>query len=222
MKKLFIKFVLLALVLFIPACAFKKEKNVKKEEAIEVLRETKINGNVKVITTTETNVNGTKTTSTQTDIYYGDKYYHTSETNNLSTKTWYGKVNNILYAFYYTKNANNEEVKNSSRIEEAQLESTKAQLNSIITNLFDDSNNLLEKYEISATKKGDLYTIQVNSNLTEESDIYTITIEDNKVTKIIKNNSILSDSIKTTYEYNYTVEDFNLPTLNEYPLTTNG
>ena len=82
-----------------------------------MLKEHKINGNVEVKTTTETIINNLYSSSTQMDIYYGDKYLHMSEASDLTTKTWYGSINNTLYAFYYTKNANDEEIKSSSRIE---------------------------------------------------------------------------------------------------------
>ena len=223
MKRFSLTFILLITCIFtVLGCSCNKEETVSKEKAVQVLEDAKVNDNVTITTTTETNVNGIKTVSTQTDTYYEDKYYHLSESNNLSTKTWYGYVDNILYAFYYTKNANNEEIKTSSKIEATQLESVKKQPSSIITNLFDENNKLLENYEISATRKGSTYTIKINNNLEEESNIYTITIEDGKVIKIIKITSIASDTIKTTYDYSYKVSDISLPNLNDYPLNING
>jgi len=222
MKKLFKYLMLFVCTFAIFGCGCKKDETISKETAIEVLKETRVNNNVEITTTTETNVNGVSTTSTQTDVYYGNKYYHLSENNGISTKTWYGHVDNVLYAFYYTKNANSEEVKTSSRIEDNQLESAKKQPNNIITSLFDEEGNLLANYEVTGSKNGRTYTIQITNNTEQESDVYTITITDNKIIKVVKNSSIASDSIKTTYDYNYDVEDIDLPTLNEYPLQVNG
>ena len=135
-----------------------------------------------------------------------------------------GKIlnNNVLYAFYYTKNANNQETKSSSRIENSQLEAAKKQPNNIIDNLFDSEGDLLKGYEITGLKRGKTYTIQVSYNLEQESSTYTITITDNKISKIVTTNNIASDTIKTTYDYNYNVEEIDLPTLTEYPLVVNG
>ena len=100
MKKFSLVFLLLITCLFaFLGCSCDKKETVKREAAISILKETKVDENVKIITTTETNVNGVKTTSNQTDIYYNDKYYHLTENNGVTTKTWYGEINNILYAF---------------------------------------------------------------------------------------------------------------------------
>lgn len=223
MKKLCLSFVLLITCIFTTvACGCNKEETIKKEDAIAVLKETNVNQNVEVVTTTETNVNGVKATSSQTDVYYGNKYYHSSETDGVSTKTWYGEINNVLYAFYYTKNANNEETKTSSRIDTTQLESAQKQPYSVVSNLFDENGLLLEGYEIGATKKGNTYNIQITSNLESESLVYTITIKDAKFTKIVKTSNIASDTITITYDYNYNVEDIELPTLTDYPLNVNS
>lgn len=224
MRKALLNIMLCCTILFLIGCACKKEKTIKKEEAIEVLKETKINGNVEVKTITETIINGIYSSSTQTDTYYGDKYLHTSDGPDLTTKTWYGSVNNTLYAFYYTKNANNEEIKSSSKIEPSLLEATKNQLNDIINNLFDEEGNLITSYSIYATKKGNVYTITVenNNNSTEENNNYTITIQNNKILKIIKENTVNNSVIKTIYEYNYDINEIEIPTLTEYPLRTNG
>lgn len=223
MKKFSLTFILLiTCTLSLFGCSCKNKETISKEEAISVLKESLVTNNVEIITTTETIVNNVKTISTQKDVYYGDKYFHLSESTNLSTKTWYGKVNNVLYAFYYTKNANNEEVKTSSRIENAQLESVQKQPNSIVNSLLNDEGNLPPSYEVTGSKKGRVYTIQITSNLENESNAYTFTIKDAKINKIVKNSNIASDSIITTYDYNYEVEEIQLPTLSEYPLNVNG
>ena len=223
MKKVSLTFILIITCIFtVYGCGCTKEETISKEEAIEILKENKVNENVEIVTTIETSINNNKTTSTQHDIYYNNTYYHLSENNGIATKTWYGKVGNVLYAFYYTKNANNQETKTSSRITETQLNAAKKQPNSVINSLFNESGNLSSIYDISATKKGSTYTIQASSNLEEESITHTITIKDNKIEKIITNSSIANDSIKITYSYNYDVEKIDLPSLNEYPLKVNG
>lgn len=222
MKKLNILLTLiLAFTFIVGGCACNNEKAISSEDALNVLKDSKIEENVIVTTTTETTVNETKTTSLQTDYYYNDKYYHTSDANNLSTKTWYGYVDNVLYAFYYTKNANNEEVKYSTRIDDSTLTAAKSQTSIIKNSLFSESGTLLENHEIAGSKKGDTYTIQVTQNSQDESNIYTFTIEDGKIHKLIKTNNIGNDTIKTTYEYNYIVNDINLPSISEYPLNAN-
>lgn len=213
---------LISSTFFTFACGCRKVETISKEAATSILKETTISGNVEVTTITETSINNIRATSSQTDSFYGDKYYHSTNANNLTSKTWYGYVDNALYAFYYTKNGSNEEAKSSSRIESSLLTSAKKQLNSITNTLFDESGNLLKQYSISGTKKGDIYTIEISGSGEEESVIYTITIEDNKMIKIIKNNNILNDTIKTTYDFKYDISDFSLPSLSEYPLTTNG
>ena len=223
MKKTSLIFALiLAFAFYLFGCGCNKEKNINKEEALEVLKESVVRDNVEIVTTTETTVNNIKTVSTQSDIYYNDKYYHLSENNNISTKTWYGEVNNVLYAFYYTKNANNEETKTSSRIESTQLESVKQQPNSIYNTITDTNGNLLQGMEISASKLGRTYTIQITNSNEDEANTYTYTIEDAKIKKIVQTSNIGSDSIIITYDYNYDVEDIELPTLSEYPLNVNG
>ena len=221
MKKIFLNSILVLVILLSFGCACKKEKTIKKEEAVNVLKETKINGNVEVKTITQTIINDVYSSSTQIDTYYGDKYLHMSEANDLTTKTWYGSINNTLYAFYYTKNSSNEEIKSSSKIDNSVLESIKNQLNSITNNLFDDFGNLIDTYTINATKKGNVYKINLSNNNIQESISYTIIIQNNKILKIIKENTVNDSVIKTIYEYNYNVNEFKLPTLSEYPLKTN-
>lgn len=222
MKKIILNIILCCAIFIFVGCSCKEEKTIKKEEAMKVLKETKINGNVEVKTTTETIINNLYSSSTQTDIYYGDKYLHMSEANDLTTKTWYGSINNTLYAFYYTKNANDEEIKSSSRIERTLLESTKSKLNDITNSLFDEDGKLVEGYAINATKKGNVYTIAIDKSNVEENNSYIITIQNNKILKIVNENTINDTVIKTTYEYNYDVREFEVPSLNEYPLKTNG
>jgi len=222
MKRTNFIFLLIILLFFINACKCNKEEIVSKKEAITILKESSISSNVEVITTTETIVDGIKSSSTQKEVYYNDKYYHSNSSDYLTTQTWYGKINDSLYAFYYTKNANNNELKTSSKIELSLLESTKNQLNSIIKNLFDEKGNLLNKYNINGRKKAHTYTIKINNTSDIEMCQYTIKIKDNKVFKIVKRSAILHDSITITHLYNYNVTDFNLPTLNEYPLMVNG
>lgn len=221
MKKTFLHSLFIIISLFTFSCACQKEKTVKKEEAIEVLKETKISGNVEVKTTTETIINEVYSSSTQVDTYYEDKYFRISNAPDLTTKTWYGSINNTLYAFYYTKNSSNEEIKSSSKIDNSVLESIKNQLNSITNNLFDDFGNLIDTYTINATKKGNVYKINLSNNNIQESISYTIIIQNNKILKIIKENTVNDSVIKTIYEYNYNVNEFKLPTLSEYPLKTN-
>jgi len=222
MKRTNFIFLLIISLFFINACKCNKEEIVSKKEAITILKESSISSNVEVITTTETIVDGIKSSSTQKEVYYNDKYYHSNSSDYLTTQTWYGKINDSLYAFYYTKNANNNELKTSSKIELSLLESTKNQLNSIIKNLFDEKGNLLNKYNINGRKKAHTYTIKINNTSDIEMCQYTIKIKDNKVFKIVKRSAILHDSITITHLYNYNVTDFNLPTLNEYPLMVNG
>ena len=117
MKKVLLN-IIVGLFLISPiACSFQKAKNITNEEALNILKNIKIQQNVEVTTITETTINNVKSISTQKDIFNEDKYYHMSSTNDLTTKTWYGNVDNILYAFYYTKNSSNKEIKNSSKIE---------------------------------------------------------------------------------------------------------
>ena len=187
-----------------------------------MLKESLVKDNVEIITTTETTVNDIKTVSVQQDIYYGNKYYHSSENTSTSTKTWYGTVNNILYAFYYTKNANNDEVKTSSRIEDAQLESVMKQPNSIYHSIVDSEGNLLNQFDVSASKSGNTYTIQVSSFSENESISYIFTVTDSKIIKIVQSSSINNDIITITYDYNYDVSDIELPSLSEYSLNVNG
>lgn len=223
MKKYNLLYVLIFAVMFaLFGCSCRKEETLSKEEAINILKDSLIQENVEITTTTEALVNDIKSSSIQKDIYYQNKYYHSSENNNSSTQTWYGEINKTLYAFYYTKNINNEEIKSSSRIENSQLESVKNQPNALIKNLFDESGNLLTKYQITGTKKGASYTIQITSNILSESNTYIISISNNMITKIINTSNIANNSITTTYDYNYDVRDIELPSLSEYPLNVNG
>lgn len=223
MKKSTLFYVVVFSVLFaLFGCSCNSDETISKEEAVEVLNESLVYGNVEITTTTETLINDIKSTSTQKDIYYENKYYHLSENNGISTKTWYGEVNDVLYAFYYTKNASNEEVKTSSRIEQSQLDSIKNQPNSLINTLLDENGYLLEGYEITGSKKGRNYTIQITKNSEGQSNDYTITVTDAKITKIVHTTNITKNSIATTYDYNYDVEDITLPSLLEYPLNVNG
>ncbi len=215
-KKGFLLTIVLMFVLVLFGCACEKE--VDKEEALNVLKEANVKNNVEITTVTETTVSGVKSSSTQTDIYYDDKYYHSSEINSVTTKTWYGYVDDVLYAFYYTKNANNEEHKNSTKIEQSQLDSALKQPTNVISVFFDENNNFLDTYTLVASKKGDTYTIEISN----ENDVYTFNIKDNKITKLVKNSSTANDSIKVTYTYNYNVDDITLPTLSEYPLTVSS
>ena len=125
MEKIIYCFLLIIPLFFINACDCKKEEKLSKNAAITILKEAMISGNVEVKTTIETVVDGIKSTSTQKEIYYNDKYYHYNNSDYITTKTWYGTINNSLYAFYYTKEANNKEEKSSSKIETSLLESTK-------------------------------------------------------------------------------------------------
>ena len=195
---------------------------IRKEEALEVLVSSKVDENVKITTTTQTTVNEQTSTSIQTDYYHDNKYYHTSDAEGVSTKTWYGYIEDVLYAFYYTKNADNNEVKSSSRIEASQLEAVQKQPNSIIDSLLTQNNTLAEGYDLVASKIGDKYTIEINKNGDDQSDIYTITIASNRIITIVKNSSIEDDSIKITYTYDYNIEDFELPSLDDYPLSINN
>ena len=56
----------------------------------------------------------------------------------------------------------------------------------------------------------------------EESDVYTITILDKKVSKIEKYNGVNDNYVKTTYTYEYDIDDLELPSLNDYPLKVNN
>ena len=222
MKNL-VKYLLIFIFTFILfGCSCNKKEIISKNESINILKQANQNGNMQITTTTETNISGTKTSSIQTDIYYENKYYHISDNNGISTKTWYGEVDNVLYAFYYTKNTNNEEIKTSSRIESSMLEAAKKQPSNIVNNLFDEDGNLLEGYTISGTKSENTYEITINRYTEEERDSYTISIKDNKIMKITKTSDIVSDTIKITYDYTYDVEDITLPTFNEYPLSVNN
>lgn len=223
MKKFNLLFVLILGILFFTfGCSCSTEQTVSKEEALDVLKSIEMDENVKITTTTETVVNNQKATTIQTDYYYGDKYYHVSEGEDISTKTWYGYVEDALYAFYYTKNAEDVEVKNSSRIEATQLESIKNQPTSVVNSLLTKEGTLVEGYELNATRMGNRYTIQASVNGEEESDVYTITIINNKITKLKKTNGVEQNSIKVTYVYEYDIDDFELPSLNEYPLNVNN
>lgn len=223
MKNKLLIYILTFIAIFsLVGCSCKKEKTVNKEDAIATLKDSMIKSNVMITTTTTTNVNGKESSSIQEDIYYGNKYYHKSDANELSTKTWYGYVDDTLYAFYYTKNTNNDETKTSSRISKEVLDSTKSQPNATIKSLFNEDGTLIENYDIVATKKSKTYTIQITNNKTEESDTYTFTIKDNKVYKLVKTTSTSSNNIKVIYDYNYNVSDIELPDINEYPLRTNN
>jgi len=223
MRKFNLLFVLLfGFLFFVFGCACMGEETVSKQEALDVLKSVKYEENVKVTTTTKTIVNNEEATSIQTDYYYKDKYYHVSESEQLSTKTWYGYIEDVLYAFYYTKNSENVETKTSSRIEFSQLEDIKKQPSNIITTLIKDDGSLVEGFDLTATKIGQKYTIQISKNSQEESDIYTIIILDQRVTQIEKNTGAQSDSITTIYTYEYDINDFELPSLNDYPLNVNN
>lgn len=223
MRKFNLLFVLLfGFLFFVFGCACMDEETVSKQEALDVLKSVKYEENVKVTTTTKKIVNNEDATSIQTDYYYKDKYYHVSESEQLSTKTWYGYIEDVLYAFYYTKNSENVETKTSSRIEFSQLEDIKKQPSNIITTLIKDDGSLVEGYDLTATKIGQKYTIQISKNSQEESDIYTIIILDQRVTQIEKNTGAQSDSITTIYTYEYDINDFELPSLNDYPLNVNN
>lgn len=223
MKKIYFNILLLFFCMFICfGCSCSNAQTISKEEAIEILKKAKIEDNVEIITTTETIINGIKSTSTQKDVYHSNKYYHLSENNGVSTKTWYGEVNDVLYAFYYTKNSKSEERKISSRIDVSQLDSAKKQPSIIIDNLFNNQGNLISNYTITANKNNNTYIIQISGKLEEEKDTFLITIKDNKIIKIVKSSRLENDTIKTTYNYNYDIEDFTLPALNEYHLIVNG
>ncbi len=223
MKHKLLIYILTFIAIFsLAGCSCKKDETVKKEDAITTLKDSKITSNVMITTTTTTNTDGKESSSVEEDVYYNNKYYHTSEATDLSTKTWYGYIDDTLYAFYYTKNLNNEEVKTSSRIDKELLDSTKNQPNAIINSLFDDTGSLLDGYEITATKRGRTYTIQITNNEKEESDTYTFTIKDKKIYKLVKTNSTTNNNIKITYDYNYNVSDIVLPSISEYPLKTNN
>ena len=88
--------------------------------------------------------------------------------------------------------------------------------------MFDEDGKLVEGYAINATKKGNVYTIVIDKSNVEENNSYIITIQNNKILKIVNENTINDTVIKTTYEYNYDVREFEVPSLNEYPLKTNG
>lgn len=223
MRKYNLIFVLIFAIMFaLFGCSCKKEETINQKEATTVLKESLVRDNVEITTTTETMISNTKSTSTQKDVYYQDRYFHSSENNNIETKTWYGEINNVLYAFYYTKNYNNEEYKTSSRIEQAQLDSIKDQPNTLINNLFDANGNLLENLEITGTKRNKSYTIQITNNLGSEKNTYVISITDAKITRIINTSIIANDYITVTYDYNYEVEEIALPSISEYPLNVNG
>ena len=223
MKHKLLIYILTFIAIFsLVGCSCKNDETVKKEDAITILKDSKITSNVMITTTTTTNANGKESSSVEEDVYYNNKYYHTSEATNLSTKTWYGYIDDTLYAFYYTKNSNNEEVKTSSRIDKELLDSTKKQPNAIINSLFDDKGSLLDDYEITATRRNKTYTIQITNNEKEESENYTFTIKDKKIYKLVKTNSTTNNNIKITYDYNYNVNDIVLPSISEYPLKTNN
>ena len=223
MKKFNLLFVLLLGTLFFAfGCSCALEQAVSEEEALNVLKSIELDDNMKVVTTTETIVNNQKSTSIQEDYYYENKYYHISEGEDISTKTWYGYVDDVLYAFYYTKNAEEAETKSSSRIEISQLESIKKQPSSIIDSIITDEGTLVEGYTLNATRLGDKYTIEISVNEEEESNVYAITILNNKITKLEQISGVESNSIKITYIYEYDISDFELPSLNEYPLKVNN
>lgn len=223
MKNKLLIYILTFIAIFsLVGCSCKKDEKITKETAINVLKDSRITTNVMITTTTTTNVNDKESSSIQEDIYYNNMYYHASDTTNLSTKTWYGYVDDTLYAFYYTKNENNNETKTSSRIDKEVLDSTKNQPNATINSLFSEDGNLIENYDVVATKKNKTYTIQITNSKVEESDTYTFTIKDNKVYKLVKTSSTTSNNIKVVYDYNYNVSDINLPNISEYPLKTNN
>lgn len=223
MKKYSLLFVLLLGTLFFAfGCSCGLEQAVSNEEALNVLKSIEMDENMKVTTTTETVVNNQRSTSIQEEYYYENKYYHVSEGEDISTKTWYGYIDDILYAFYYTKSAEEIETKNSSRIETSQLESIKKQPTSIIDSIITDEGTLVEGYALNATRMGDKYNIEISVNEEEESSVYTITILNNRITKLEQINGVESNSIKITYVYEYDINDFELPSLNEYPLKVNN
>lgn len=223
MKKGTLFYVVIFSVLFaLFGCSCNKDEIISQEKATSVLKGSLSQDNVEIITTTNTLINGIKSSSTQKDIYYQNKYYHSSENSDILTRTWYGYINDVLYAFYYTKSTDGTETKTSSRIEQSQLDSAKNQLNSIISNLFDENGNLLANHEINGKLTEKTYTIQITNSTDTENIIYTISITDGKITKIINTSNITNNSITTTYDYNYNVNDIELPSLSEYPLNVNG
>lgn len=223
MKKQFLYIILISLFFttFLGCNCYKKQI-LNSEDATYILKNINISENVGITTTTQTNFNGIRTTSSQTDIYFEDKYYHSSELSNILTKTWYGKINNVLYAFYYTKGKYNTENKSSTRIEQSQLDATKKQPWNIIFNLFNGNGDLLPNHTINGTKKGDIYILQISNNTDTQNVHYTIKIKDNNIITVIKTDIIENDSITTTYNYNYSVTDIALPSLTDYPLTVNN
>lgn len=223
MKNFNLLFALLFGVLFFSfGCSCSNEQIVKDDDAIEVLLASKVDENVKITTITEIVSDGVSSSSSQIDYYYENKYHHISNNENSSIKTWYGYVGDVLYAFYYTKNNTSSEIKESSRIDITQFESTKNQPNDLINTLITPQGTLVEGYKLSSRKLGNKYTIKVSINEEEESDSYTIIIEDNKILQIDKFNGVKNNSIKISYMYEYNIDDVQLPTFNEYPLNVNN
>lgn len=222
MKKLFLCLLIFILFFCNLGCSCNKEKTISNEEATSLLKQANKYDNVKVATSTETNVNNVKSTSTQIDIVYENKYYHFSENNNITTKTWYGYIDNVLYAFYYTKNSNNQESKFSSKIDTNQLVSAQLYPSSIINDLFDNSGALLENHTINGTKKNKTYTLEIRNNSLSNNSFYTVIIRNGRINKIVKTSSFENNTIKVTYDYSYDIGEITLPTLNEYPLAVNN
>lgn len=223
MKNFNLFFALLFGVLFFSfGCSCSNEQIVKDEEAIDILLASKVNENVKITTITEIVCDGITSSSSQTDYYYENKYHHISNNENSSIKTWYGYVGDVLYAFYYTKSNTNSAIKESSRIDISQFESTKNQPNDLINTLITSKGKLVEGYKLSSKKLGERYTINVSVNDEEESDYYTIIIERNKILQIDKFNGVKNNSIKISFIYEYNIDDIQLPTFNEYPLNVNN
>ena len=144
------------------ACFNQKEKFLDKNNIFSILKNILIVENVEINTTTIFSINNIETTLNEKDIYCDNKYYHYSENSTIITQTWYGYVSGTLYAFYYLKEKNNQEIKKSSRIDESLLFSTKRRPNMILSNLFNnDKTSFLENHLVSGTKKGKFYFIRI-------------------------------------------------------------
>lgn len=192
-----------------------RNESINTEEALSILKSCQTTSNVMIKTNTKKNSN----LAYQEDIYYEDKYFHSSNSNNTLIKTWYGYIDNTLYAFYYKRSQDNEENKNSARIDVSLLSSTKSQPNYLINCFFDENDRLLSDYNITGFKYNNIYTINVTN--TNDKNNYKFTIKDNKLKTIVNTINEVKDFI-VTYEYSYDIEDITLPNIEEYPLKVNN
>lgn len=219
--KIFFKYILLIFLLLMCFSCSCNEKHLSEEETIQILQNCTKTNKVKVTTSIETEVNGVKDTSFQTD-YYDNNLYFRSVINDFNTnKTWYGYQDNVLYAFYYTKTKDNEESKYSTRIEDSVLTSVKQQPYKVINDLIING-HLIDDYVLSSTKKNNNYLINISKNSNEENILYKFTLANNKIDTINYTFSSNDTLITIIYSYSYVFESVSLPSLVDYPLIVNS